>query len=189
MAQAEDRAHRIGQANSVLVQHVVVNGSFDATMCVTVAEKSEVIEGALDTVADADEQMDVSLALPECMTDAPAKIETAETAALVESPTSVIVSGVTVTSESLPEPETGADESLPEPLAAVVATRPRGRPKKEGGAKSRADITRDYRTRNAVSKLEVSGALAERVRAMRTGRGVTIEALLARALDALETCG
>jgi len=48
MAQAEDRAHRIGQANAVLVQHLVLDGSFDARMAKVVVAKAGVISDALD---------------------------------------------------------------------------------------------------------------------------------------------
>jgi hypothetical protein len=48
VTQAEDRAHRIGQVNSVLVQHLVLAGSLDAKMARTLVEKQEVIGAALD---------------------------------------------------------------------------------------------------------------------------------------------
>ena len=48
MSQAEDREHRIGQANSVLVQHLVLEGSLDAMMAETLVRKQEVIDRALD---------------------------------------------------------------------------------------------------------------------------------------------
>lgn len=48
MNQAEDRAHRIGQANSVLVQHLVFAESLDANMARTLVEKQAVIERGLD---------------------------------------------------------------------------------------------------------------------------------------------
>ena len=46
--QAEDRACRIGQTRSVLVQYLVFDGSIDARMANMLAEKMEVIEAALD---------------------------------------------------------------------------------------------------------------------------------------------
>jgi SWI/SNF-related matrix-associated actin-dependent regulator 1 of chromatin subfamily A len=49
MTQAEDRCHRIGQADSVLVQHVVLAGSLDAQMAHTLIAKQAVIDQALDT--------------------------------------------------------------------------------------------------------------------------------------------
>ena len=48
LTQAEDRCHRIGQQEHVLVQHIVLEGSLDATMAQTVVAKQEVINGALD---------------------------------------------------------------------------------------------------------------------------------------------
>lgn len=48
LSQAEDRCHRIGQTDSVLVQHIVLDGSLDARMANTLIEKQEVIEKALD---------------------------------------------------------------------------------------------------------------------------------------------
>jgi hypothetical protein len=39
ITQAEDRAHRIGQRESVLVQHIVFDGSLDATMAQKIVEK------------------------------------------------------------------------------------------------------------------------------------------------------
>ena len=48
MTQAEDRCHRIGQAESVLVQHLVFEDSLDATMAKKIVEKQKVIEQALD---------------------------------------------------------------------------------------------------------------------------------------------
>ena len=49
LSQAEDRAHRIGQRDSVLVQHLVLEGSLDASMARMLIAKQEVIDGALDT--------------------------------------------------------------------------------------------------------------------------------------------
>jgi len=48
LTQAEDRTHRIGQAESVLVQHLVLEGSLDAVMAETIVVKQEVIDAALD---------------------------------------------------------------------------------------------------------------------------------------------
>lgn len=46
--QAEDRAHRIGQKNAVLVQHCVLQGSLDATIAKIAVAKQEIIDTALD---------------------------------------------------------------------------------------------------------------------------------------------
>lgn len=48
MTQCEDRAHRIGQTDSILVQHLVLEGSMDARMAVTLIEKQEVIDAVMD---------------------------------------------------------------------------------------------------------------------------------------------
>jgi len=48
MTQAEDRAHRIGQLNNVLVQHLVLEGSIDAEMAHKIVEKQNVIDRVLD---------------------------------------------------------------------------------------------------------------------------------------------
>ena len=48
MTQAEDRMHRIGQENSVLIQHVVVDNSIDARLAKAIVRKQRVIDAALD---------------------------------------------------------------------------------------------------------------------------------------------
>lgn len=48
VTQAEDRAHRIGQRESVLIQHLVVDGSLDSLLAKTIVAKQTVIEKALD---------------------------------------------------------------------------------------------------------------------------------------------
>jgi SWI/SNF-related matrix-associated actin-dependent regulator 1 of chromatin subfamily A len=48
MSQAEDRCHRIGQTDSVLVQHLVLEGSLDSKIAETIVEKQNVIDTALD---------------------------------------------------------------------------------------------------------------------------------------------
>ena len=48
VSQAEDRTHRIGQTQSVLVQHLVLEGSLDVTIAKRLVEKQEVIDKALD---------------------------------------------------------------------------------------------------------------------------------------------
>ena len=54
LSQAEDRAHRIGQRQSVLVQHLVLEGSLDATMAARIVEKQGIIDAALDGIPDAE---------------------------------------------------------------------------------------------------------------------------------------
>ena len=48
LSQAEDRTHRIGQKNSVLIQYLVWANSLDSYMCRRAIEKQEVIDTALD---------------------------------------------------------------------------------------------------------------------------------------------
>lgn len=47
MTQAEDRCHRIGQHDNVLVQHVVLDGSMDARLAKVLIEKQKVLDAAL----------------------------------------------------------------------------------------------------------------------------------------------
>lgn len=54
VTQAEDRLHRIGQHDSVLVQHVVLDRSIDARIARALVSKQDVIDQALDA-ADAAE--------------------------------------------------------------------------------------------------------------------------------------
>jgi SWI/SNF-related matrix-associated actin-dependent regulator of chromatin subfamily A-like protein 1 len=48
LTQCEDRLHRIGQQKHVLVQHLVFDGSIDATMLAATLEKQEHADAALD---------------------------------------------------------------------------------------------------------------------------------------------
>lgn len=52
VTQTEDRIHRLGQKNSVLIQHLVVDGTLDATFVRKLVEKQEVITAAVDGGAD-----------------------------------------------------------------------------------------------------------------------------------------
>jgi SNF2 family DNA or RNA helicase len=47
ISQAEDRAHRIGQTDNVLVEHYVLEGSLDADMARRVVDKQAIIDQAL----------------------------------------------------------------------------------------------------------------------------------------------
>lgn len=47
LTQAEDRLHRIGQKESILIQHLMLNGSFDGRMAKSVMHKQQVIEKAV----------------------------------------------------------------------------------------------------------------------------------------------
>lgn len=57
LSQAEDRAHRIGQTESVLVQHLVIEGSLDATIAEQVVAKQRVIDAALDNEIELDDKI------------------------------------------------------------------------------------------------------------------------------------
>jgi SNF2 family DNA or RNA helicase len=48
VTQAEDRLHRIGQKENVLVHHIVLAGSLDATMAKIIVYKQKIIEEALN---------------------------------------------------------------------------------------------------------------------------------------------
>jgi hypothetical protein len=54
VTQAEDRTHRIGQTNAVLVQHLVLEGSLDARMVHILVDKQRVIDEALDKIHQAE---------------------------------------------------------------------------------------------------------------------------------------
>lgn len=54
MAQAEDRAHRIGQKSAVLVQYLVLEGSIDHNMLRTLENKQSVIDEAINDSTDID---------------------------------------------------------------------------------------------------------------------------------------
>ena len=55
LTQAEDRTHRIGQKDSVLVQHLVLQDSLDARMVSTLMRKQRIV----DRVADGQKQADL----------------------------------------------------------------------------------------------------------------------------------
>lgn len=52
VSQAEDRIHRIGQKGSVLIQHLVIEGSIGATIMKRMVAKQDVIDKALDVISD-----------------------------------------------------------------------------------------------------------------------------------------
>jgi SWI/SNF-related matrix-associated actin-dependent regulator 1 of chromatin subfamily A len=56
ISQAEDRAHRIGQTECVLVQHLVLDDSLDARMAKMVVQKQEVIDRALNQKTEGTEK-------------------------------------------------------------------------------------------------------------------------------------
>lgn len=52
--QAEDRIHRIGQDGSVLIQHLVFDGSIDSRLAKTIVHKQAIADKALDADLDMD---------------------------------------------------------------------------------------------------------------------------------------
>lgn len=65
MSQAEDRCHRIGQKDSVLVQHLVLEDSIDVAIAKKLVEKQTVIEAALDNETKDELLRDPIVPLPE----------------------------------------------------------------------------------------------------------------------------
>jgi len=53
VSQAEDRCHRITQKNSVLVQHIVLDGSLDSRVAKKLVAKQRILDKALDLAIDA----------------------------------------------------------------------------------------------------------------------------------------
>jgi SWI/SNF-related matrix-associated actin-dependent regulator 1 of chromatin subfamily A len=60
VTQAEDRVHRIGQRNAVMIYHLVLEGSLDERMVEIIIEKQKTIDSALDI-----EAQNEALPLPE----------------------------------------------------------------------------------------------------------------------------
>lgn len=54
VSQAEDRIYRIGTTEPVLIQHLVLNNSFDAKLAHTIVEKQKIIDAALDNPTEID---------------------------------------------------------------------------------------------------------------------------------------
>lgn len=65
VSQAEDRLHRIGQRDSVLVQHLVFEGSIDQRMAAVIIEKQAVIEAAVNRPTGAVEMSEAQAAVVE----------------------------------------------------------------------------------------------------------------------------
>ena len=74
VSQAEDRCHRIGQKNSVTVQHIVLDGSLDARMAKIIVRKQEVIDKALDAEIEHEIEIPVDVA-PESTTRKQIEVE------------------------------------------------------------------------------------------------------------------
>lgn len=86
VSQAEDRAHRIGQHESVLIEHLVFDNSLDAKMAQTIIKKQAIIEQALDRQADADEvaTIDEEVVAPTKQEQASIELTQAQTRAVHE---------------------------------------------------------------------------------------------------------
>jgi len=52
LTQAEDRCHRIGQHDSVLVQHIIYENSVDAYLAQKIVAKQDIIEQVVDMEED-----------------------------------------------------------------------------------------------------------------------------------------
>jgi hypothetical protein len=52
ISQCEDRTHRIGQLNQVLIQHIVLEDSIDYTLANSLIKKQEIADAALDNKLD-----------------------------------------------------------------------------------------------------------------------------------------
>ena len=61
--QAEDRCHRIGQKDSVLIQHLVLEGSIDVTMAKALIDKQATLDAILDGDGNKDFEDDEAFAL------------------------------------------------------------------------------------------------------------------------------
>jgi len=57
LSQAEDRTHRIGQKDNVLIQHLVLEGSLDSVMAKRVIAKQGMIKMALDDTTEFEEEV------------------------------------------------------------------------------------------------------------------------------------
>jgi SWI/SNF-related matrix-associated actin-dependent regulator 1 of chromatin subfamily A len=84
ISQAEDRAHRIGQAESVLVQHLVLDGSLDGKMAKMIVRKQAIIDRALDAKVAVTEDLEAPISVEKPVEAAEAKSFDAKKAALTE---------------------------------------------------------------------------------------------------------
>ncbi len=68
ISQCEDRAHRIGQLNSVFVQHLVLEGSIDCRMAYRTIEKQEIADRILDPALADNARREPIIPMPEGVT-------------------------------------------------------------------------------------------------------------------------
>jgi SWI/SNF-related matrix-associated actin-dependent regulator 1 of chromatin subfamily A len=83
VSQAEDRCHRIGQTDSVLVQHLVFDDSIDARMAEIIVQKQALIDSALDKGMVTPKVETVS-AKPQTLREKPEPVQSGLTAAQVQ---------------------------------------------------------------------------------------------------------
>lgn len=201
MVQAEDRAHRIGQEGSVMVQHLVVDGSIDVSMAKKVSSKGGVIAAALDEIYEEAVQADgaVPVEAAETMPEAVVEPELeAEVIFVTQEPVAEpdaeppATEAVEAVQEAAVEQEPEVEEifvtlepDVPDPTP--VARRPRGRPRVGAEAMPAAERMRRWRERHRTSGLDVPSALADRIRRLRIERGGTRTQVLTAALDAIDT--
>lgn len=90
MTQAEDRCHRIGQVNNVLVQHLVFDGSLDARIAEVLVAKQAIIEAAMDgKLSLAQPEPEAAISLPASASLSRKRIE-AEAASMTPERTAAI---------------------------------------------------------------------------------------------------
>lgn len=78
LTQAEDRAHRIGQTDSVLVQHIVIDGSIDSTLAKRIVGKQNIIDKALNVNKLNDHREEQANKLADVVNAAKAEIDRAK---------------------------------------------------------------------------------------------------------------
>lgn len=164
MTQAEDRAHRIGQQGSVLVQHLVVDGSMDVSMAQAVASKSGVIDAALDAQPVRAEEPRAA--------DAPVQPAAVE---VVEAPTPA----------TAPDMAEELEEFIDQVVHQSLEHRPRGRPRQGEHAMTSTERSQVWRAKHDVKAITMPAELAARVNQLREERGESASAVLWAALDAL----
>lgn len=136
MTQAEDRAHRIGQKDNVLVRHVVLEGSVDAELAATLIRKQDILDRALDRDAAAidPDAVEAIVANAECGEDGPSVTRT-EYASAATAPLTR-----TVVETTAPRLSATDVEAVHEALKAVHAACD-GAVSKDGGGFSKVDRT------------------------------------------------
>ena len=176
MAQAEDRAHRIGQTNPVLVQHLAIDESIDAHMLQQLAKKGFVIDKAMGddfneanfvTIEHNEIQELADPIMEVTKDDEAAAMDVDEVARLVH-PTS--------------DP-TERHENHEKPTSRL-----RGRPTLGEQAMTAAERARRYRAARRVGEgatVSISHAIRDRLAAEAAARDITVDSLVEMALAAL----